>query len=347
MMLSSINNDIKAKMKRLIEYIKDVIGLEIEIQPLTRAVTDKFPMYLAEGYQWRKMVLAGRPCILAQMKEANAYGIAQMEKHFDQIKKTTQLPVIALFDKLEAYMRKRLIEKRIAFVVPDKQLFVPEFLIDLREYGITDKKKKSVLTPVAQQLFLMYILDKENIHQLENLTFKELANLLGTNPMGVTRAVENLKSHELIEVTGDKEKFIRFISGRQQLWHNAVQQNILINPVLKRVFVDEKPQEIFMLHSYNSALPEYSDINPTRQEYYAIEKNMFYALQKSNALTNANKNEGEYCLEVWKYNPETVVNQLFSNNQVVDPLSLYLCFRNNPDERIEMALEQIIEKFIW
>jgi DNA-binding transcriptional regulator YhcF (GntR family) len=347
MMLSSINNDIKAKMKRLIEYIKDVIGLEIEIQPLTRAVTDKLPMYLAEGYQWHKIVLAGRPCILAQMKEANAFGVAQMEKHFDQVKKTTQLPVIAIFDKLEAYMRKRLIEKRIAFIVPDKQLYVPGFLIDLREYGIADKKKKSVLTPVAQQLFLMYILDKENIHQLESLTFKELANLLGTNPMGVTRAVENLKFHALIEVTGDKEKFIRFMSGRQHLWHNAVQQNILINPVLKRVYVDEKPQGIFMLHSYNSALPEYSDINPTRQEFYAIEKNMFYALQKSNALRNANKYEGEYCLEVWKYNPETIVNQLFSNTRVVDPLSLYLCFKEIQDERIEMAMEQIIEKFIW
>src|SRR5690554_2874448 len=114
MMLSSINNDIKAKMKRLIEYIKDVIGLEIEIQPLTRVVTDKLPMYLAEGYQWYKTVLAGRPCILAQMKEANAFGIAQIEKHFEQVRKTTQLPVIAIFYKLEAYIRKRLIEKRIA-----------------------------------------------------------------------------------------------------------------------------------------------------------------------------------------------------------------------------------------
>lgn len=346
-MLSSNNNDIKAEMKRLVAYIKDIIGLEIEIQPLNRTEIDKLPMYLAEGYRWYKIVLAERPCILAQMKEANTFSIAQMEKHFEQVRKTTQLPVIAIFDKLEAYMRKRLIEKRMAFIVPDKQLYVPEFLIDLREYGIADKKTKPVFTPAAQQLFLMYILDKENIHQLENLTFKKLANLLGTNPMGITRAVENLKSHELIEVTGDKEKFIRFIHDRQQMWHNAVQQDILISPVLKRVYVDEKPQGIFMLHSYNSALPEYSDINPTRQEFYAIEKSMFYALQKSNALINANKYEGEYCLEVWKYNPETIVNQLFGNNRVVDPLSLYLCFRGNPDERIEMAMEQIIEKFIW
>ena len=345
-MLSSKISDIKNIMKTLIAYIKDVIGLEIEIQPLDRAAIDKLPMYLTEGYQWHKIMLAGRPAILAQMKEANAFGIAQMEKHFDQVKKVMQLPVIAIFDKLEAYNRKRLIEKGIAFIVPDKQLYVPEFLIDLREYGVAGKKRQSTLTPVAQQLFLIFILDKQNEIQLENLTFKELANLLGTNPMGITRAVENLKYHELIEVTGEKEKFIRFLFDRQQTWHNAEQRNILINPVLKRVYVDEKPLGIFMLRSYNSALPEYSDINPTRQEFYAIEKNMFYALQKGNALINANKHEGEYCIEVWKYNPETVKNKLLSNTRVVDPLSLYLCFKHNHDERIEMAMEKIIEKFI-
>ena len=333
-------------MKTLIAYIKDVVGLEIEIQPLARAVIDKLPMYLTEGYQWHKIVLAGRPCILAQMKEANAFGIAQIEKHFVLVRKITQLPVIAIFDKLEAYNRKRLIEKRIAFIVPDKQLYMPEFLIDLKEFGVADKKKQSTLTPVAQQLFLIFILDKKNDLKLENLTFKELAFLLGTNPMGITRAVENLKYHELIEVTGDKEKFIRFIFDRQKTWHNAKHRNILINPVLKRVYVDEKPQGIFMLRSYNSALPEYSDINPTRQEFYAIEKNRFYALQKNNTLINANKQEGEYCIEVWKYNPETVTNKLLSNTQVVDPLSLYLCYTEIQDERVEMAKEQIIQKFI-
>jgi DNA-binding transcriptional regulator YhcF (GntR family) len=346
-MLSGNNNDIKNEMKTLIAYIKDVVGLEIEIQPLAKATMDKLPMYLTEGYQWHKLVLAGRPCIIAQMKEANAFGIVQMEKHFEQMKTAMQLPVIAIFDKLEAYQRKRLIEKRIAFIVPDKQLYMPEFLIDLREYGIVDKKKQSTLTPIAQQLFLIYILDKQNDKQLEYLTFKELANLLDTNPMGITRAVENLKYHELIEVTGEKEKFIRFMLDRKQMWHNAEHRNILINPVLKSVYVDEKPRGIFMLHSNSSALPEYSDINFTRQEFYAIEKNMFYALQKSNALINANKYEGEYCVEVWKYNPEIVINQLLNNTRVVDPLSLYLCFKENQDERVEMALEQIIEKFVW
>jgi hypothetical protein len=32
---------------------------------------------------------------------------------------------------------------------------------------------------------------------------------------------------------------------------------------------------------------------------------------------------------------------------VVDPLSLYLSVKDSRDERIEMALDQILKKYIW
>ena len=57
-------------------------------------------------------------------------------------------------------------------------------------------------------------------------------------------------------------------------------------------------------------------------------------------------NEGRYCLEVWKYNPKQLANLVQDDYSVVDPLSLYLSLKNETDERIEMALEQIKTKFI-
>lgn len=32
---------------------------------------------------------------------------------------------------------------------------------------------------------------------------------------------------------------------------------------------------------------------------------------------------------------------------VVDPLSLYLSVQDKSDERIEMALDQILKKYVW
>lgn len=254
-------------MKRLVEYIEDVLGIGIEIEPLDKAMINKLPMYLNEGYRWQEAMLGDRPCILAEIKEDNTFGIAQMEKHLRLVTATTGLPVIAVFNKLEAYNRKRLIGKKIAFIVPSKQLYVPEFFIDLKEYGFTAKKEQAKLTPTAQQILLGHILDEQKKRQLENKTFKELAVLTGTNPMGITRAVENLKQHDLVEVKGEKEKFIRFRLERVELWNEVMKRNLFLNPVLKRVYVDEKPKGVLMLQSNTSALPEYSDMNPRRKSH--------------------------------------------------------------------------------
>jgi hypothetical protein len=334
-------------MKKLITYIKNIIGASIEIHLLQKKELDKLPMYLHKGYNWYKAAVVGRLCILAEMKEDNGFSIAQIEKHFEQVKAALGLPVIGVFKQLEAYNRKRLIEKKVAFVVPEKQLYVPDFFIDLKEFRNNAKETHERLTPTAQLLLLYHILNKEENKQFYKKTFQELAVLLGTNPMGISRAVTNLKHHSLIDITGGKEKFIQFRLKKQELWQEAEQRNLLINPVLKQIYIDEKPRGLLMFRSNEYALPEYSDMNASRQEFYAIDKNTFYGLQKKQALINANENEGRYCLEVWKYNPETLAGELQQKTGAVDPLSLYLSLKDTHNERIEMAMEQIMEQFIW
>ncbi len=47
-------------------------------------------------------------------------------------------------------------------------------------------------------------------------------------------------------------------------------------------------------------------------------------------------------IEVWSYEPK-----LLGDNEVVDPLSLYLSLRYNADERIQQQLEQLMEEVRW
>ncbi|MEO7046107.1 MAG: hypothetical protein ABI091_12430, partial [Ferruginibacter sp.] len=148
-------------------------------------------------------------------------------------------------------------------------------------------------------------------------------------------------------VSGEKEKYIKFRLDRGDLWRDIINQDLLINPVFKRVFVDQLPGDPFMLYTNASALPEYTDLNPVNQQYRAIGKRRFYELQAENKLINVNGYEGAFCIEVWKYDPLKLAAEMSNDLPVVDPLSLYLSLRDNEDERVEMALEQIIEKFIW
>jgi hypothetical protein len=346
-MLIVIMQNICYEVEALTVYIREILGLELELKPPDRALFSKLPMYLKEGYRWTQGLLAKRPCLFAEVG-TSAFTVSQIDKHFNQIRQAVGLPVIAVFPGLEAYNRKRLIEKQISFVIPGKQLYMPEFFIDLKEYGITGKKEHDRLTPLGQLLFLFHILDKTQ-SRVENKTFKELASLLGTNPMGITRAVENLKQKELIEVTGDKEKSIHFIADRKRLWQIAEDKDILINPVLKKVYVDKKPKGTPLSYCNMSALSRYTDLNPESQDYYAIEKSFFNALKKSRALTDINEFEGKYCLEVWQYNPEKLAEGILNNNneKLVDPLSLYLSFKGSADERIQMALDLLIKNSLW
>ena len=58
---------------------------------------------------------------------------------------------------------------------------------------------------------------------------------------------------------------------------------------------------------------------------------------------NQNPSEGKYALEIWKYKPLSII----SNMTVVDPLSICLSMQDKSDERIEMALDQVLKRYIW
>ena len=336
-------------MKKTLRYIEEIMGIQPTATPLAKSYLDRLPMYIHETFKLWSINLFNTGIIFAELKNEDKLSIQQTEKQVQQIKNLLNLKVVVVLENLQAYNRKRLIEKGINFIVPGKQLYMPDMLIDLRESFVhpKTKQKNETLLPSAQFILIYHIIHRNQQWKLEEHSFKEIAQKLAYTPMAITNAIDNLKYHELIEVEGEKEKFIRFRYDRHELWNIAHQQNLLVNPVIKTMYVDEKPESLFLLQSNTSALPEYTDLNPSRQEYFAIEKTVFYGLQKSNALVNMNEYEGRYALEVWKYNPLTLVDELPNDRAVVDPLSLYLSVKESRDERIEMALEQILEKFIW
>lgn len=327
------------------DYIKEVLGTGIDPVPIPTAEQERLPFYIREAYKLYFTQLFNQPLVLATLKEGNEFTNMQIEKHLHLLRKSTNRRVALVSEDMTAINRRRLIDRGVNFIVPGKHLFLPEFLVDLKEdfNNRNRKNKKKALLPSGQFILLYHLLHRDERVQLTDLSFKEIASKLAYSPMAITRAVEDLKGHELCIVTGGKEKYIRFEKERKNLWSKA--KPYLINPVLKRVYVDKKP-DAPLLTSNLTALPEYSDMNPSGQAYYAIEKTIFYGLQKGSALVNENEEEGPYCLEVWKYDPIKLAEGI-SRKDNVDPLSLYLSLIDNPDERVEMALEQIINKYIW
>lgn len=336
----------KNMIMKLQKYIEDILGYVMVIIPIPKQELGMLPMYVNEIYKLYRVTLGDIHFIVIEYKDADAFSISQLEKHCELILAHLNQKVVLLAEDVSALYRKRLIEKGVNFIVPDKQLFLPDFLMDLREgkNNAGRKKKTEKLLPSAQFILLYHILHRPIAGHIEDDSFTQLALRFGYTKMAITKAVDNLAYNGLCTIEGTKEKYLRFAGERSELWNSALP--LFVNPVFKQVYIDEKPEGLLLFHSNESALPEYSDMNPSRQPYFAIERSKFYDLQKKGQLKNPNEHEGAICLELWKYNPEKLANGI-TKAENVDPLSLYLSLRDNRDERVEDALEMIIKKYIW
>jgi DNA-binding MarR family transcriptional regulator len=336
-------------MKKAINYINETLGVNAVENSIQNKELGNLPMYITQAYKLYNMELLNRELVMVALKNEDELSILQVDKHLQLLKNEFNKVVVLVLENLPAYNRKRLIERGINFIVPNKQLYLPELLINLSEnysHPKTKQKNKNLM-PSSQFLLLYHIIHGNTNWNMEEHSFKEIAKKLEYTPMAVSYAVEDLMQNELIEVSGEKEKYVKFKFERKELWRRAEEQNLLTSPVLKTVYVDDLPSNVYMLRANASALPEYTSLNPSKQDYYAIEKSSFYFLQKNNGLINANNREGKYAIEVWKYNPSILADEMPNHQSVVDPFSLCLSLKDNHDERVEMALEQIIEKQVW
>lgn len=335
-------------MIEAIKYLKRLFGQDIQAERLEREQKQKLPLFIAEAYDFYSIRLYARNVVMIQLKEHEDFTITQIEKHLNRLW-TVFGTVILAFPTISAYTRKRLIEKRINFIVPEKQLFLPDLLIDLQENFIAyePRKRSEKLLPSAQFILLFHLLSsKDNDWKLEHHSFKEIAKRLGYTAMGVTKAIENLKQHKVVNVFGGKEKYLEFKLDGAELWHYIDSRKLWTDPVLKKVYSDVYPHATVLL-SNESALAEYSNMNPSHQLYYAIGRNDFYGLENRDEFVEDSGQDRKYCFEVWKYDPRMLSSRTHDNTAVIDPLSLYLSLRNIKDERIEMALEQILERYLW
>lgn len=330
-------------MEKLKEYIHQILGKDLEIKELPKDYTNKLPFLFKNNFNFYVTYLHNHELILVKVNKEDAFNTVQLRQQVLAIQKILDKRIIIVTEDITAINRKRLIDQKISFIVPGKQMFLAELLIDIQDFN-KDKafQKEWLLLPSAQLILLYQILHKED--NLSQYTFKELAEKFQYTQMGITKAIENLKRLAIVEVVGTKEKNLVFQNEAQDLWKNI--EKHLINPVLKTVYVDEKPT-IKMYGSNTTALEEYSNMNPSKLEYFAIEKTKFYELEKNNQLVNLNNEIGNYALEVWKYNPELITKGITKKNNV-DPLSLYISLKEGfIDERTDMALDQIIEKYVW
>jgi Mn-dependent DtxR family transcriptional regulator len=317
-------------MNNLIKYLNDNFGIETVVVPLEKQLFQQLPLYITAAYKVQKITIyEQRVCLLIAKNQENISTPDRLSKQMLFVKQKIGLPVVYVFDKVASYNIKRMIRKGINFIVPNKQLFIPALMMDLRKTPDKIPQKIILLTPFAQFL-LLYHLQKE---LLNGFTTQQLTKKFNQPYRTVSRAVKNLEELGICNLIGGKEKHLQFTAKGKNLW--MLSQNVLQNPVERNLFTDKILNKKQICLSNISALAHYTMLNDEERIYFAVNKYMVKNLE-------TNKYAGDNTIEVWRYNP-----YLLSDNGFVDKLSLYLLFKNNTDERIQNELEQMINEISW
>lgn len=159
----------------------------------------------------------------------------------------------------------------------------------------------------------------------------------------MTRVFNELEAAKIGKlINNGKKRWWIFEDSKRDLWEQT--NSMLRSPVrnrqgMKLLAGNKMPQ---MPLAGISALTETTMINQPLLPIYAIGIEEYRRTSIPKRLHISPVDETDLEVEIWNYNPKS-----FAENGRVDPFSLYLSLRDTNDERIEKALEELMEKIKW
>ena len=328
--------EVQTDLYQLERYLHAALGITVTAAPWSEK--DRLPHFIKELYDFVEMRLLGRPFLLAIDTGSAEQSPATLRKHIDLLRSKQNADVIYVRGGVTTYNRKRLIEHKVPFIVPGNQMYLPMLAIDLREHFRRLRSETPTFSPATQAVVIHALL--RGCEQV--LIPLETAQRLKYSAMTMTRAFDELEAAKLGDVTvHGRERRLRFKGNRQEIWTKA--QPFLRSPVNKRLFIQYAKSGVGRIRAGLTALAEYSMLAPPAYTAYALTREEWNLLrQRRKAIVVPNQEPNACEIEVWSYPPA-----LFAEHDVVDPLSLYLSLNDNPDERIESAMEEMMGKLGW
>jgi len=323
------------------DYLDKILALQTQMTPWENAKA--LPFLLRDRYDFFTLFLLGSQRLLMVAKDKKEETPAVVRSHVEMAKPHWNGEVIYVPQFITPLNRTRLIEQRVSFIVPGRQLYLPELGVALSEHF-----KKFAMTPLKtySPATQMVILDALMNGSKEILNGTTLAKKFNYSLMTISRVLNELEETELATVqTHGRERKIEFHLTKRELWEKAKAQ--LREPIRTsgKNYERDLDSRGYMIAGL-TALSHYSNLVEPEEKTYATYNYIdpkFLKRTRADFLSPPDWDPNQKtCLEVWTYDPKP-----FSKEGFVDPFSLYLCLRNDQDERVEAALEEMMEKVEW
>lgn len=308
------------------DYIENTLGIKVHYQPWSH--TDDLPYYLLDRYEFQQVTLASVKTLFLYPK-MELDQLASLKKQIIKLQKYEPLPVVIVLKNISRSRLQYMLLAHIPFIVPDKQIYLPFMGIALQNKFCNEAIQTEKLQPSAQVLFFYYLYQKK-----QQLYMSDVSRKLGFSGMTVTRAVRQLEQTSLF--TTEKQGVQKILTGKhtaRELYDKM--QPHLISPVRKVIYTDKHVPLPSTQIAGMSALSRMSMINVPDIPCYATDGKRGVPVG-TDILIDAS---AQVKVEIWKYNPG-----ILAENDTVDPLSLAMSLKNDSDERIEEAVEVLLNK---
>lgn len=261
-------------------------------------------------------------------------GLVSLRKDRLRIEKQCDLNCAIFLKTCTFYIKEKLLEEGIPFVLENKQVYLPFIGLLLKENTNRVLKPVHLISFLTQKMFILAIYE-----HWQGMIASHVAERMKVSRMSVTRCFDEIEylGIDIIKRKG-KSRAINIPDNTKKLWNDYVY--LLRTPVIKTFMLD---QDIKLEKQAGiSALSHLSLLTDNHYPTYAIIKSEIekYEINKYpqvDLINDAN------CIV---YELGYFIN--FKDKNIQDPLSIMLSLeKEREDERVEMAIEEMLEEYVW
>lgn len=314
------------------DYLEKTLRQQVSIKA-NNSLCDKLPLAFKGRYYFFDIETNGMHWIAIKPK-ADA-GLVTLRKDRAKVQAAAGLNCAIFMDSTTCYIKEKLIEEGIPFVLAGKQVYLPFIGFLLSSSGERDIAPVQLISYLTQKLILTAIYEK-----WDKVTVSEAAVRLGVTKTSVTRCFDEIEylSIDILDAKG-KSRAITVSEDRKKLWEKL--QSVLRNPVIARY---ELREDLLLDKKAGiTALCEYSLLSDNDYPTYAITKKEISETRiKKMKRVCRGEEIGCVVLELGYFID-------FDNKKIEDPLSVVLSLSDEEkqDERVSISINEMLEEYVW
>lgn len=329
-------------------YLESTLGVEAHLQTASELTV---PFHIKDAYKLVYLaLLVGNkakqtklPMLLLLPVDGEYPGAVTLGKHIAQVQKATDKVVVYVCQSLSVPERRSLIANHINFIQPGYQMFIPELAMDLRESVRTRRNEGEVsnLLPAAQAMVLGRLYegwDSDTIFDSNGIM-----NGFKYSRVTLAKVIDQLLKLGIVHPAQSHgyKKYYSFGAPQAEVFKKS--RHLMRSPVKRKVAIDKVLRTgngVFL--AGETALAKHTMLAGPVQPVFGMTKKHFDTMVEEHAFKVTDSvDEIRAWVEIWAY------RSLTEEKNIADEASLLLSLEYIPDERVQLALDELKERITW